>query len=110
MSHTFTNLLYHVVFSTKDRHPWLDGDIGPRPHAYLGGAIRSEGGIAFVSRLIVTKDTCGNDYSIPSAPSGAGFVVGSCPRVALRFTRSFIPSAPSGAMSEATIIEQQTTE
>ncbi len=27
MSHSFTNLLYHVVFSTKHREPWLVGEI-----------------------------------------------------------------------------------
>jgi REP element-mobilizing transposase RayT len=46
MSHTYTNLLYHIVFSTKDRRAWLDEEIAPRLYEYLGGAIRSAGGIA----------------------------------------------------------------
>ena len=37
MSHTYTNLLYHVVFSTKDRRPFIDAELKPRLHAYLGG-------------------------------------------------------------------------
>ncbi len=44
MGHSYTNLLYHVVFSTKERHPWLDPEISTRLYDYLGGAIRSEGG------------------------------------------------------------------
>jgi REP-associated tyrosine transposase len=45
MPHSYTQLLYHIVYSTKERRPWLK-DIGPRLHAYLGGAIRGEGGTA----------------------------------------------------------------
>ena len=44
MGHSYTNLLCHVVFSTKERHPWLDPEISTRLYEYLGGAIRSEGG------------------------------------------------------------------
>ena len=44
MGHSYTNLLYHIVFSTKDRQPWLDPGISTRLYDYLGGAIRSEGG------------------------------------------------------------------
>ncbi len=46
MSHSFTNLLYHIVFSTRNREPWLDASMRSRLWAYLGGAIRAEGGIA----------------------------------------------------------------
>jgi REP element-mobilizing transposase RayT len=48
MSHSFTNLLYHIVFSTKERQPWLDADLGPRVYPYLGGLVRAEGGIALL--------------------------------------------------------------
>lgn len=48
MSHTYTQLLYHIVFATKDRRPWLAAEIRPRVHQYLGGAIRAEGGIAII--------------------------------------------------------------
>ena len=37
MSHTYTNLLYHVVFSTKERRPFISADVKPRLHGYLGG-------------------------------------------------------------------------
>ena len=48
MPQSYCNLLYHIVYSTKDRHPWLTGDTRQRVHAYLGGVIRSEGGIALI--------------------------------------------------------------
>jgi REP element-mobilizing transposase RayT len=46
MPHSYTQLLYHVVFSTKNRHPWLIEPVRGRLYAYLGGAIRDEGGTA----------------------------------------------------------------
>jgi REP element-mobilizing transposase RayT len=44
MGHSYTNLLYHIVFSTKERYPWLDAETTSRLYEYLGGAFRSEGG------------------------------------------------------------------
>jgi len=40
MAHTFTNLLTHVVFSTRDRSPFLSDALRPGVHAYLGGILR----------------------------------------------------------------------
>jgi REP element-mobilizing transposase RayT len=48
MSSSHCNLLYHIVFSTKGREPWLTAQIRPRVHQYLGGAIRDEKGIAMI--------------------------------------------------------------
>jgi putative transposase len=45
---SYCNLLYHVVFSTLGREPWLSPEVRPRVHQYLGGAIRDEGGIALI--------------------------------------------------------------
>lgn len=39
MPHTFTRLLYHIVFSTKERLPLLQGEWAARMHAYLGGIV-----------------------------------------------------------------------
>jgi REP-associated tyrosine transposase len=44
MGHSYTTLLYHIVFSTKERQPWLDTEMSARLYDYVGGAIRSEGG------------------------------------------------------------------
>jgi REP element-mobilizing transposase RayT len=46
MSHSFTNLLYHLVFATKERRPWLSDALRPGLYAYLGGVVRELGGIA----------------------------------------------------------------
>ena len=46
MSSTLTNLLYHVVFSTKGRQPLIDDDLLIKLHAYIGGIIRANGGVA----------------------------------------------------------------
>src|SRR4051812_7296228 len=48
MSSSYCNLLYHIVFSTKGREPWLTTAVRARVHEYLGGAIRSENGIALI--------------------------------------------------------------
>ena len=48
MSHSFCNLLYHIVFSTKDRQPWLEADMPARLYSYLGGIVREHGGIPIV--------------------------------------------------------------
>jgi putative transposase len=37
MPHSFTNLLTHVIFSTKDRRPSILPEFKSRLHAYLGG-------------------------------------------------------------------------
>jgi REP element-mobilizing transposase RayT len=44
MAHTHTNLLFHIVFSTKERLPMLDTDLKPRLLAYMGGIVRELGG------------------------------------------------------------------
>jgi REP element-mobilizing transposase RayT len=48
MSHTFTYLCLHVVFSTKDRRPSIRPDIKERLFAYLGGIVREKGGTALL--------------------------------------------------------------
>jgi putative transposase len=45
MAGTFTNLLYHLVFSTKQRTPLITERLQPGIYSYIGGIIRSEGGI-----------------------------------------------------------------
>ncbi len=46
MGHTFSNLLIHVVFGTKDRRPLLVAPFRERLFAYLGGIAREEFGQA----------------------------------------------------------------
>jgi REP element-mobilizing transposase RayT len=44
MPHSYTQLLYHIVYSTKERRPLLTGEILDRLYPYLAAAIRDEGG------------------------------------------------------------------
>jgi REP element-mobilizing transposase RayT len=37
-------LLYHIVFSTKNREPWIDPVWRPELHAYIGGVVRNRKG------------------------------------------------------------------
>lgn len=45
MPHTYTNLLFHIVFSTKDRFPFIKPEFEERLYEYIGGTIRGLGGI-----------------------------------------------------------------
>ena len=46
MPDSYTNLLYHIVFSTKDRRPLITPDHEVLLYDYLGGTIRKLGGIS----------------------------------------------------------------
>lgn len=45
MPSTFTNLLYHIVFSTRHREPLIKEELQEELYRYIGGIIRAEGGI-----------------------------------------------------------------
>ena len=40
MPQSLSNILIHLIWSTKDRHPWLGPAIRERTHAFLAGAVR----------------------------------------------------------------------
>jgi REP element-mobilizing transposase RayT len=44
MAHTYTNLLTHLIFSTRQRAPCMDRDLRARLFPYMGGIIRELGG------------------------------------------------------------------
>jgi len=43
MSHTFSNLLFHLVWSTKNREPFIKKEIKHRLHSYIRTVIENEG-------------------------------------------------------------------
>jgi REP-associated tyrosine transposase len=49
MAHSYTCLLYHLVFSTKSQEPGLHTELRPRLWEYLGGAIRGEGSFCILA-------------------------------------------------------------
>jgi putative transposase len=46
MPSTHTNLLYHIVFSTKCRIPLITPNIQEELYRYIGGIIHNEGGVS----------------------------------------------------------------
>ncbi len=45
MGSTFLSLHYHIIFSTKERRPFLRDAWRAKMHEYLGGTVRGLGGI-----------------------------------------------------------------
>ncbi|GAA5496456.1 hypothetical protein Rhal01_02640 [Rubritalea halochordaticola] len=45
MPSTYACLYYHIIFSTKDRLPWIERDLIERLHAYIGGCLNALGSI-----------------------------------------------------------------
>ena len=43
MPQSLSLVIVHVIFSTKDRHPFLDTDTRPKLHAYLATVARNAG-------------------------------------------------------------------
>jgi putative transposase len=43
MPQSLSKLIVHIIFSTKDREPWLDSKVRPRMHAYLATICRDAG-------------------------------------------------------------------
>lgn len=44
MSQSLAQILVHLVFSTKNREPWLAEDIRDELHAYIGGIVENHKG------------------------------------------------------------------
>ena len=47
MPHSFSNLLTHIVYSTKNRCPLIDSDLELRLFPYFGGIVRQLGGTLY---------------------------------------------------------------
>ena len=43
MPQSLSKVIIHIIFSTKNREPWLDRDVRPRTHAYLATTCRDLG-------------------------------------------------------------------
>ena len=40
MPQSLSNVILHIIFSTKDREPWLNANVRPRIHGYLATVCR----------------------------------------------------------------------
>ena len=47
MPGTYSQILLHMVFSTKHREPWISADIAERLYPYMGGIVRAENGVLY---------------------------------------------------------------
>ncbi len=47
MPGTYSQLQLHVVFSTKQRAPWITPPVAQRLYPYIGGIIRAEKGTLY---------------------------------------------------------------
>ncbi|MFG0282817.1 MAG: IS200/IS605 family transposase [Phycisphaerales bacterium JB039] len=44
MPGTYSQILLHIIFSTKGREPWIGAELADRLYGYIGGIIRTEKG------------------------------------------------------------------
>jgi REP element-mobilizing transposase RayT len=47
MPGTYSQLLFHIVFSTKRREPWIASEVADRLYPYMGGIVRAENGVLY---------------------------------------------------------------
>ena len=47
MPGTYSQILLHIVYSTKQRTPWIMPEIAPRLYPFIGGIVRSEKGVLY---------------------------------------------------------------
>jgi len=74
MSHTFTKIYVHAIFSTAARAPLIVDDIRDSLHAYLGGIVRQMGGTA-----VAVGGTADHVHMLLDLPSGVSLA--ECMRV-----------------------------
>jgi len=65
MSHTYTQLLTHIVFSTKDRFPFIDAELQSRIFPYIGGIIRELNG-----KSILVNGVANHVHILAGLPAG----------------------------------------
>ena len=47
MPGTYSQILLHIVFSTKRREPWITAEVAERLYPYMGGIVRAERGVLY---------------------------------------------------------------
>ena len=49
MAQSLSNVLVHIIFSTRDRQPFLSNNIRPNMHAYLATVVRDSGSECYIA-------------------------------------------------------------
>ena len=95
MAGTYSQLLLHIVFSTKGRTPWIAPDVAECLYPFMGGIVRAEKGVLYAIggvedhvHMYVRWRPDGAVSDLDRAPSNHGRVSG-CTRP----IRSLLPSA-----------------
>jgi len=57
MPQSLSRVILHIIFSTRNREPWLDLDVRPRMHAYLATVCRDSAPISCTSAVLVITST-----------------------------------------------------
>lgn len=67
MAHTFSKLLYHIIYSTKDRRPFLDRPFADKLFAYQAGIVSKLGG-----RALIINGPTDHAHALVSLPTTLG--------------------------------------
>jgi putative transposase len=81
MSRTFTSLLTHLVFSTKDREPLIVSEMKQELYAYLGG---------------LTRELKGKSYGINGTSDHVHMLISLPPVISISDALRFLKSNSSG--------------
>jgi REP element-mobilizing transposase RayT len=87
MPQSLSKVIVQIIFSTKDREPWLGSDVGPRMHAYLATVCRDLG--AELVRVGGVADHVHIVTTLPRTLSQADLVE----QIKITFSKS-LPRAP----------------
>ncbi len=71
MPGTYSQILLHAVFSTKERRPWIEPDVADRLYPYIGGVVRTEKGSLYSNhgfRLVRLSSDRAPPVATPFAP------------------------------------------
>ena len=85
MSRTYTQLLTHLIFSTKNREDLITPDLKPELHAYLGG---------------LTRELKGKAYAVNGMPNHVHMLVSLPPVVSISEALGFLKANSSGWIHE----------
>lgn len=70
MPQSLAQILVHLVFSTKNREPWLDDDLRNELHGYIGGIVENKKGTLLKSGSVPDHIHLVIAHPRTTAPSG----------------------------------------
>jgi putative transposase len=98
MPQSLSKVILHIIFSTKNREPWLESNVRPRVHAYLATVCRDLG--AELVRVGGVVDHVHIVTTLPRTLSHADLVE----RIKKTFSKS-LPSTPPPLLASGERIE-----